>query len=343
MPDTAHLYRILSVSPTPGDALQLADLASPKAYRQALQRALINRRPALYSRGWLCTRLGISVWTCRRYDRQIGFQVRPAFFESWLDEKKALELPEESDEKNGVFLERSDGKRFPALRGIALDLIRRRWGVRLKRQHWNYYRYGPGRPILAPAHERPQPKIMVEPPVTPHPPAEKEQVFHPADESPAPAEQSRGHIWVCQECLKIRMTDTPAPPEPCPVCKQARWDSVPHSIWFDQQAVMAWWQALCRARNERMKPQPAPAAPPPSLTPRQAALAERLYSTIYDLKPERALARGMCYDLVIQYDEKLVTWILGELKERRNIYNPAGFVITVLRSEHKYGNFTLKR
>ena len=62
----------------------------------------------------------------------------------------------------------------------------------------------------------------------------------------------------------------------------------------------------------------------------QAAIA--IYETLRQLNPQRSLTRKRCLELVQQYGARLVDRGLGELRRRRNIRNPAGFLVVWLRS-----------
>ena len=68
LPGNPDLAQRLGIVAAGADQLNQDDLASPAMYRRALHRELIKRRPGQYARYWLAKRLGISVWTCRRYE-----------------------------------------------------------------------------------------------------------------------------------------------------------------------------------------------------------------------------------------------------------------------------------
>lgn len=341
MPDSAALCRILDVRLTHGDPIRPEDLKSPKTYRQALQRGLFQRRPALYSRGWLCQRLGISVWTCRRYDRQIGLQVTCKYHQTPLTWDTARSLPLKKEAANGIFIERGDGKRFPPIRGLALSLLRRFRHLCLKRQHWNFYRFGPRQLGLTlyrqPAHLLdPKPYREEFHKLTSRVPDKEHLIYrHPSPIDLQPPEPRKA-LWLCPHCLhtEIRVEM----PGECQRCQHTLWEFIPESIWKDPEQCKKWWRKTWNDKHQKpVKPQTT-GEKLPTLNPREMALAERLYEAVRAINPDRALARGLAYEQVQKYGVKLVEWILKQLDERTNITNPAGFVITVLRSEHKFGH-----
>ncbi len=342
MPDNAALCRSLNVKLTHGDPILAEDLKSPKAYRQALQRGLFQRRPATYSRHWLSQRLGISVWTCRRYDRQIGLQVTLKYHQTPLTWDVAHSLPFKKEAAKGLFIERGDGKRFPPIQGLALNLLRRFRSLYLTRQHWNFYRYGPQQLEFGwhkePDHEHHKTQII------------REEIHNNVNEAPQPEQIFESHqhyaevpvpsktFWLCPSCLRTEIqVDMPGE---CQRCKHTIWELIPESIWKDPEQCKKWWRKVWHDKHSKpfkVKAQPI-VQQLPDLSPRETVLADRLYEAVRAINPDRALARGLAYEHVQKYGVKLVEWMLGQLSERTNIANPAGFVITVLRSEHKFGH-----
>lgn len=70
---------------SPCDELDRADFESLKAYRLALHREFIYRRPGVYSRAFLAERLGVGKATTRNYDRAAGVEVNERFNERRID------------------------------------------------------------------------------------------------------------------------------------------------------------------------------------------------------------------------------------------------------------------
>jgi hypothetical protein len=327
---------MMGVQLTPGDPIRAEDLKSPKAYRQALQRALFQRRPGVYSREWLCQRLGISVWTCRRYDRQIGLQVASKYHQTLLTWDTARSLPATRKAANGLFIEHK-GQRFPPIQGLAFSLLRRFRKLLLTRQHWNFYRYGPRQLDLMP--QAPAERVRsnrysekIHNKIRPVP-KQEHQFDNPPSIEPF---QPREALWLCPHCLHTEIkVDMPGE---CTRCQHIAWQFIPESTWRDPERCKKWWRKLWNDKHRKPGKAQTLAEKLPHLKPYEAALADRLYETVKAMNPDRALARGLAYEQVQKYGVKLVEWVLRQLNERANIVNPAGFVITVLRSEHKFGH-----
>ena len=95
VPTLTGLLRWLKLKDGGSDPLLARDLRSPRAYRCALHRALIERRPGRYSRRWLGERLGVSIWTSRRYDSARGtLSVQARYQTQLLDEDTLAQLPQ---------------------------------------------------------------------------------------------------------------------------------------------------------------------------------------------------------------------------------------------------------
>ncbi len=119
------------------------DYCSSKAYRQALHSELLTRRPGYYGRLWLSARLGVSRWTARRYEKAADIQVQPTYMMQTLSWGTAASLPKTVVEApRGVFMETHDGNRYPAIRGLALKLLKTGHMPVLKHQQGNFYRAG---------------------------------------------------------------------------------------------------------------------------------------------------------------------------------------------------------
>jgi len=139
IPDDATLCARLGVTDRGSDPLPASALRSPAAYRAALHRALIARAPGHYPRRWQAERLGVSVDSCRRYERASDITVYPVYTETRLylpDVEKylsdAVDLP-------GRFLQDDTGKRYPARPVIARMLLAHGRSVWLRQQGANYY------------------------------------------------------------------------------------------------------------------------------------------------------------------------------------------------------------
>jgi len=340
MPTVPMLCQTLDVKLSPCDPIHPQDLRSPKAYRQALQRGLFQRRPATYSRRWLCQRLGVSVWTCRRYDRHLGLHVAFKFHQTTLTWDIARSLPTQKEAINGTFIELGDGQRFPPIQGLAFNLLRRFRKLCLTRQHWNYYRYGPQQLGLKfhqpPGHTHKEAApyreiIHNKARETPH----AEHIFESVQQTSTEQVTSKA-MWLCPQCLRTEISVEM--PGTCSRCQRSSWEFIPESMWKDPENCKTWWRKVWNDKHRKPANAQTNAENLPNLQPHEAALGDRLYEAVKALNPDRALARGVAYEQVQKYGVQSVEWILKQLAERTNIFNPAGFVITVLRGEHKFGH-----
>ncbi len=157
VPTLTALCGWLNVENRGGDALTTAALRSPAAYRAALHAALIRRQPGAYTRRWQSARLGVSVQSCRRYDRRCGITVAPRFHETritWANVQTAIcaeQLP-------GHFLMDNTGRRYPAIVAIAQRLLKGGRAISLLAQGANYYGVAvlptaPAQPAAMPAQQ----------------------------------------------------------------------------------------------------------------------------------------------------------------------------------------------
>ncbi|MEP6985982.1 MAG: bifunctional DNA primase/polymerase [Chloroflexota bacterium] len=145
MPSNRELCQLLEVEITSSDPLTAEDYASARQMRMGLQRELIKRRPGQYPRRWLARRLGITKRTLDTYHRLIPIQKRVMYFETPITWKTIERLPFDEPLK-GAFLESDHGKKYPALRIVASQLLAAGKGVCLKQRAANFYWYGAEEP-----------------------------------------------------------------------------------------------------------------------------------------------------------------------------------------------------
>jgi hypothetical protein len=114
------------------DKLTANDLRSNKAYRMALHRELVKRQTPELSTRFLADRLGVSERSLRRYNVSLGVIRTPIFgYEpltwSHINEEALWGTARLNQSKRdivgGRWLQMESGKRYPALRGIALKLL----------------------------------------------------------------------------------------------------------------------------------------------------------------------------------------------------------------------------
>jgi hypothetical protein len=143
MPTNEELCALLSVQTTGSDPIAQDDVRSAKLTRQAVHRELIKRKAGHYSTAWLAERLGVCEVTLRHYNQQIeGLHCVPTFTQTTLNWWNLNALPPAEWLEPGMFLESADGRRFPALKAIAMKLLAQGRGVKLLTQTMNYYWYG---------------------------------------------------------------------------------------------------------------------------------------------------------------------------------------------------------
>jgi hypothetical protein len=337
LPSAAEVAEKLGVKNSPGDALQPEDLSSPKAYRQALHRELLKRRPGQYPRQWLGARIGASRWTTRRYEAALNVHVQPMYSQEnlrWSNIQSRL--PETKDDAvPGTFIEDASGKRYPPLRAIAARLLKRGEVVCLKRREANYYAYGQVTSVGIPTHLpecKPAENTTVATEYISSPP-------RVASVSPTPEPRCVGiptHLderlsfWYCPHCLNHHIQESP--PTTCRRCGVAgSWERLPAAVWQETESLKTWWQNSWRERRRANRRDTALPGKQkiPALEPEAEALAQQAHRQAHDLSLRNA------HRLVSQYGLEAVGRGLTLLKTRRGIRSPAAFLVTVLKSEYK--------
>lgn len=289
-----------------GDPITENDLQSAKTTRQALHRELIKRRPGLYQRAWLARRLGVSVRTEQRYNRDIPINVRPMYlktpiFWSNLDNIPDFALP-------GTFLEDETGKRYPPERGIAVKLLRKRRRVFFARQTVNYYSYGVESAFAALEARLHLQSRKLE--------AKQRQIKlyngEKGFERPVtPVQQGRGpQIKRAQE-----LSAAEPPRNPRIAHSQPPSTGPPRSAAKPEQPK----QRISKRHYKQ-----------PLSDPVLEMLANRVYETLRAMNRDHALALAEARRLADECGREKVDAALDLLSKRRHIRNPAGFLITVL-------------
>lgn len=149
MPTNAKLANFLNVPDSQiSDELTLNDLSSAKSTRMALHKAYIERRPGQYSISWLAKRLGLTRRSVQYYhaeDQEI--RCRPLYTEHILSWSTLNEIPDELPHR-GIFLEDDQGKRYPAILGLAKRLLSAAKKLILKRRLPSFFWIGEKPPQL---------------------------------------------------------------------------------------------------------------------------------------------------------------------------------------------------
>lgn len=330
MPDSANLCARLNLKLTGSDKLAPADVSGVKSYRQSLHREFLQRRPGQYSRKWLAQRLGVSVRSVQRYRQDSGILAKPVYHAlplSWYTLNYIpVGLP-----LGGMFLQSETGKRYPPLREIARYLLARRERVMLMRQDVNHYSVPP---TETGDTDRPRLKLAE----VDHLP-EKAMLQRLRELTTTPNINIKNDINIHDKPINELSVKSKA-------VMMARDD--------DSHAVL---RPAAERENSIIIPQVAPKfvrRPVPKLalrpeyevkskrhyrqplsdTDREAA-ANRLYTTLRQRCTEKAgyLSLAKARRLADEFGTMPLEQALTTLQQRHNIHNPAGFVMSYLRSQ----------
>ena len=119
------LCPLYDVVPQSWDNLSHSDLVTPKAYRLAMHREDVRRVVPEQSVTYMADRLACHPRTLYRYDKLLGVQITPIFAFiplNWenVDTPSFYGASRPNGVTPGQWLQRVDGKRFPAIKGIAV-------------------------------------------------------------------------------------------------------------------------------------------------------------------------------------------------------------------------------
>jgi len=128
IPTDEYLCKIFRVDNSLSDSLRSDDLYSAGAYRRALHRELIVRLSPMIRVDWYANRLGVHRRTIFRYNLQLNVVATPMVVKNVLTLETMQDLPDNctSEIKGftpGTWLETVTGKRYPALKSIANNLV----------------------------------------------------------------------------------------------------------------------------------------------------------------------------------------------------------------------------
>ena len=379
VPTLTGLLRWLKLKDGGSDPLLARDLRSPRAYRCALHRALIERRPGRYSRRWLGERLGVSIWTSRRYDRRAGLYVQARYQTQLLDEDTLAQLPQRRAATDGRFLVSEDGRRWPALQGLARRLLRSCRRLWYLCQGWNHYEVAGVEPSSLTLAQANGAALTPGPPgggsVTgrlPSPPApfpaahdgspssgegrkagqsvtgvtvavkvsnceimykQDSEVGSCAREGAERVPAVEASYWHCAQCERGKFAVTA--PAACSACGSDGLEAVPPEIWRDAGRCRAWWrERRGRAVGESGAKSQADAldlAPVPEPEAWELALALELCEATRSRGAQGALAYATARQLLREHGAGALRRALRLLQRRRDIRNPAGFVVSLIR------------
>lgn len=330
MPSNTELGKKLQVKTSISDEIKLQDLTSAKKTRQAVYRTYIERRPGQYPTKWLANRIGVSRTTKCRYDKQIeGLNWEPMYMESPIRWQNLNQIPD-SLSSSGFFLRDENGKKYPPKREIAMFLLKKTKQIYLVRRTFNYYWVGT-RPIFLVANLHPM-KLRAE-----SRKRELEEKFR---------QQEQQEISQKREIAQNNQT---ASPEKAHSRHQTGKTHVSRQQYEQQlsdvfyKAVQSREKASDNTTNEHDKKVSSPKKAGGKKKNyrrkfRDEALEQKartLCNIINEISGDeggRISLRNIRY-LIDVYGEKTVSAAVKRTRERKGIYNPAGFLITLLRSE----------
>jgi len=303
LPDLNVLCQLLGVPFTRSDPLTKTDIQQANRYRQAVHRELIKRRPGMYYRQWLASRIGVSRRTSQRYDHDAEIQRQAMIIRepiTW-DNMAMIPMDEPID---GRFIEGKGGKRYPPLRLIAKRLLAQKQTITYCYQDANYYWYGDNLPLISVRYG-----------VNP-----KQAEY---DEQLERLNANLRGYWADFKAKKHVKDITPAD----------RSTSRQQSIITQLEPP----ELIDRPTDKPYQPKSKRFYKKPLSDGRAESLAQRLYQAIWDRasSEKSRLSLANARRLIDQYSEKLIHRALGILKYRQNISNPAGFIIVWLRSTAK--------
>ncbi len=315
MPDIPALCGRFGVKFSASDTLKPDDLRSPAAYRAALHTALIRRVPGQYPRRWQAERLGISKDTCRRYERGAGVICTPTYGEwalSWGNLEKII--PDER--MNGQFMEDENGKRYPGIMVLAQRLMKQGRRLIYKKQDANDYRLPDEYNAYDAYQYRWQNERLKATPISAHPSPQQKQTGLAAvarlTASPATTPETPCHP------LQRRLTtyQLPDPDRPPLILKS---QPMPLDSSDDETQPLP---------DDGAKKKPQQAAPISDAPP-----GDWLYTALRQINPEKSLTRKKARQIIRTYGAEQVKKALKVMASRRQIQNPAGFLLVWLRSE----------
>ena len=337
IPTIANLCKQLGVETSGSDPLTREDLTSAHQTRMALQRELIKRRPGEYSYRWMAKRLGVSRRTISTYNRLIPIHSQPTYHEtvlSWANINTLL-----NDEiLSGSHIETLLGKKYPALRAIAANLLAKGTFIRLKQRKGNLYWYGSDDPPIA----FPAPLSSAKPPCgTKWRGAGGEDAPQYAVSAPVASTTPTSSVGKGLRPFHSAPLSSAKPPYGTQ-WRGAGGEDVPTASNREPNSPVG--KSLIPFRPA--SPTPLSSAKPPCGTQwrgvggedippdQQETLAQTIYTRVNQSNDgtTKHLSLKNARKLVRTYAEKDIQFALQRLGQRTNLANPTGFFVTVLRS-----------
>lgn len=315
MPEISRLCQAMGVEDQGGDSLQPEDLKSPGTYRAALHAALIRRSPGQYPRHWQAQRLGVSEDSCRRYDRRMGIQVTP-MYKRWVVTWQNINQVICEEPFDGTFIEDDTGKRYPPLPAVARKLLAQNRAVTFCWQDANHYHFSPVPGQKAGFHMLPGPESK-----------ENGTVARKAVR-PARADRTVPHA-VEKFCVTpaLSMKGTPKSQTTLPRTA-ATFAFSPDPA--REPLILRHSDAICLPLST---PSQRDSYPVQTDSHEIASCKDMLYKQLRELNPQKSMTRKKAAELVERYGVDRVKRGLRVVLGRRNLRNPAGFLVVWLRCE----------
>jgi hypothetical protein len=354
MPDQKALCEKLGIQLAPGSHLAPDDLRSCRVYRQAILRELVRRRPGRYSRDWLADFLGVSVTTTRRYTQDMSFAVTPVYHDSpllWrnLDSLIPLDI---QDARPGSFIEDVNGKKYPPIRPVAQRLLGKSGYVWFKWRDVNHYAYAKSDEINqttiaqdAASHQADPKSLSMLPsesnkqldlaPVVVSTPAlssKQSGIEKPHPKFAHPLDDIRLEEAARRAYENMRQLDTQ-----CTLSLTNARALVTQYGAYAVENTVETIQKRGDVRNPagfltKMLASRYGFMTEDSLTIAEIYAAERAFLVTHEINPKCALRWQKACDLARQHGQFAIENAIKILRQR-NVKNPAGFIVKLLRSE----------
>lgn len=299
MPSIDALCEWFNVNVTIGDTLPESALASPKAYREALHVALIQRAPGQYSRQWQSERLGVSKDSLRRYEKARNVIVQ-AMYRAWQIGWHNLKNIMPDEPMDGHFVEDESGQRYPPIIALVRGLLTQGKRLLYKVQLTNFYAM-PAMLNQSISHSQSTPK------------------------SPSPS-PIKAVVSAVKSMLNVTTGDNSDSSQKLPTSQILTPSENSFSAHVETSPKCHHAPNVTTGDNS--------IASTVSMTTNAESLATRIYETLRNLNPDRAITRKNAQSLIEKYSVNLIERGLRVVKAKRGLRNPTGFLMTWLRAQN---------
>jgi hypothetical protein len=322
-------------------------LSSTKNTRTRLLESFIERKPGNWSNKFHQQRLKISHRTLKRYKNSIDqFHESPAYQETpvfWSNVNK-IEFCDQME--YGIFLQDQYGNKFPALKVIAIGLLRDKIRFSLFRQLPNHQQIGRPVPKFKPqiqkfaqnqqdstfkpavtarqnAPEQPATRHSEPPTLSQHEYTESRYSGTESDDSDPDMQRGERVNHLLQQILSSDMTRRSA---------NRRANHIINSNYSDEftrDHILNWFKGELASRNRRGRGDNSASS---TSDTRAAQIQQRINSAIDDTAKHISQANSAY--LIDVYGEDQVLKAIDAQQRRGNIHSPVGWIFSYLRSSH---------